>query len=190
MTERVTQGPGPVAQSPTSHPSTRWLHGPTSDLLFGCGLLYVFIFIFLGAAGPGIMQAVPLGTLALIGLFAGAPHYGATLLRVYEHREDRRKYAIFAVGITAFLGGAFTLSLFQYTLGTILVTLYFNWNSWHYAGQNYGLALMFLRRRNVEVVPLAKRLLYASFVLSSLLAIVAMNGGKGGALYGPDAGPC
>jgi hypothetical protein len=160
---------------------------PDPGLLFGCGLFYICIFIFLGAAGPGIMQVLPLGALPLIVILTSTPHYGATLLRVYEHRENRRKYAFFAVGITALLGGAFVFSLFKYLLGSILVTLYFNWNSWHYAGQNYGLAVMFLRRRGVGVEPLAKKLLYASFILSSALAIVSINFDATSAIYGPNA---
>ena len=154
------------------------------DLLFGCGLLYALIFVCLGAVGLGVMQGIPLGLLPMVTIFASAPHYGATLLRVYEHRDNRHKYAFFAVGITALLGAGFVLSLFEYVLGSILVTVYFKWNSWHYAGQNYGLAVMFLRRRGIEFTPEARRLLYASFILSSALAIVALNGEAGEALYG------
>jgi tetratricopeptide (TPR) repeat protein len=188
MAERATQGMIGVDSSPlpVGRPSTRWLHGPASDLLFGCGLFYLLVFVALGATGSRATEVVPQGLLPLLAIFAGAPHYGATLLRVYEHRESRRKYAFFAVGITALLGAAFVVSLFEYALGTLLVTLYFNWNSWHYAGQNYGLAMMFLRRRGVEVAPRAKQLFYASFLLSSAIAIVAMNGGDG-IIYAPDS---
>ena len=87
-------------------------------------------------------------------------------LRVYEERDSRRKYAVFAVGVTALLAVAFVASLHWYVLGSILLTLYFNWNPWHYGGQNYGLAVMFLRRRGVPIVGGTKRWLYASFLFS------------------------
>ena len=32
----------------------------------------------------------------------------------------------------------------------MLFTLYLTWSPWHYTGQNYGIAVMFLRRRGVE----------------------------------------
>ena len=173
-------------RSGTSSASTRWLHGPAPDLLFGCGGLYLLIFVALALSGPAAMTWLPEGLLPLLAIFVLAPHYGATLVRVYEQRESRRRYAFFAVGITALLVFGFSISLYHYALGSFLVTIYIDWNSWHYAGQNYGLAIMFLKRRGVLVTPMTKRLFYASFVLSSFLAIVAMNGVGPEALYGPS----
>jgi hypothetical protein len=50
--------------------------------------------------------------------------------------------------------------------GSVLITRYLTWSPWHYTGQNYGIAVMFLRRRGVEITPGTKRWLHASFVLS------------------------
>ena len=47
-----------------------------------------------------------------------------------------------------------------------MATLYLTWSPWHYSGQNYGISLMFLRRNGVAPSPLAKRVLYTSFILS------------------------
>ena len=155
--------------------SARWLHGPFSDIFLGCGLLYALLFVGLGLIGPGITTSVSLGALAVGAIATGAPHYGATLLRVYEQREDRRKYALLAVWFSGLLVFLFGASLYWQALGIFFVSLYFIWNPWHYSGQNYGLAMMFLRRRGIEVTPVARRFLYASFVLSAFLAMVAMN---------------
>ncbi len=168
---------------------SRWLFGPVPDLFLGCGLGYAIVFVLLWAEGPRISQWLPLGMMPLLLLLTGTPHYGATLLRVYEERESRRKYAFFTVWVSLALAVAFVASLHWVALGSILLTLYFNWNPWHYGGQNYGLALMFLHRRGVPVDPRTKRLVYACFLLSALLAIVEMNGGARGAIYAPeDAG--
>jgi tetratricopeptide (TPR) repeat protein len=61
-------------------------------------------------------------------------------------------------------------------LGSALITLYITWSPWHFAGQNYGLALMFLRRRGVDVTPGLKRLLYTSFICSFLLVFLLAHG--------------
>ncbi len=164
---------------------SRWLFGPVPDLFLGCGLGYAIVFVLLWAEGPRIAQVLPLGLLPLLLLVTGTPHYGATLLRVYEERESRRRYAFFTVWVSLALAAAFVASLHWYVLGSILLTLYFNWNPWHYGGQNYGLALMFLHRRGVAVDATTKRLVYGCFLLSALLAIVEMNGAARGALYAP-----
>src|SRR5262249_47004770 len=60
-------------------------------------------------------------------------------------------------------------------LGCILFTLYITWSPWHYSGQNYGLAVMFLARRGVAPGPRAKRWLQTSFLLSFVLAAIVMH---------------
>ena len=170
----------------TSTPAnSRWLFGPVSDLLLGCGVAYMGVFALLVFATAQLEAAVPLWSFLLISLVISAPHYGATLLRVYEQREDRRAYAIFTIHISAVLAGLFVASLYNSLLGSLLFTLYLTWSPWHYSGQNYGLAVMFARRRGVDVTPLAKRLLYASFLLSYGIVFVAFHSGSGNTGYGP-----
>jgi len=175
----------PAPDPRTADSSERWLFGPAPDLVFGCGLGYAWIFLALAVLDVRFVEAIPLGFLPLVLMITATPHYGATLLRVYEQRESRRAYALFSVGATAILAASFLVSLHVLAFGSLLMTIYFNWNPWHYGGQNYGLAVMFLRRRGVEITPMAKRLLWGSFVLSALLAIVEMNGLSPGAIYAP-----
>jgi hypothetical protein len=163
--------------------SPRWLFGPVSDLMLGCGVGYGLVFaalLVLGVRDQSILVWIP-----LISLFTGTPHYGATLLRVYEQRSERRAYAVFAVWITAAVWAVFYLGLYDAFVGSLLLTVYLSWSPWHYSGQNYGIALMFLRRRGVEVAPGTKRALYSSFVLSFLLTLLAIHGVQPGAEYAP-----
>ncbi len=158
----------------TARPN-RWLFGPTVDLLFGCGLVYVFVFAALSLRGDAVRAALPMGYALLPTLFISGPHYGATLLRVYEKTEDRRKYRFFALWTTLALVALFAWSVRDVAVGSWIATIYLTWSPWHYAGQNFGIGMMFLRRRGVDVTPAARRLYWASFVLSFALTFVAVH---------------
>lgn len=154
----------------------RWLYGPGRDLLFGCGLLYALLFAVFAVAGPGIRELHPPYLIPLLMVLVSTPHYGATLLRVYEHAEDRRAYAFFTVWVTIALCIAFVLGVYVNWVGTFMLTLYLTWSPWHYTGQNYGIAVMFLRRRGIEIPEATKKWLYASFILSYVLLFLVMHG--------------
>jgi len=171
----------------TSSAATPWLFGPALDLLVGCGLAYVVVFVVLSLRGDAVRAALPLGVGALVALFVSGPHYGATLLRVYARDEDRRKYRVFATWTTLALVVWFAWGLREPRVGSWMTTTYLTWSPWHYAGQNFGVGMMFLRRRGVEVTPLARRLYWLSFVLSFAAAFVALHGGAApNASYAPD----
>ena len=80
-------------------------------------------------------------------------------MRVYEHRADRRAYFLFSVVATILLLIVAGVALFRPWLGSVLATVYLSWSSWHYTGQNYGIAVMFLRRRGVDLDRTSQRML-------------------------------
>ena len=165
----------PPAHAPLASPRAPWLFGPAWDLLFGCGLLYTLVFGVFLVAGAEIRGAQPLWVAALVTLLVGTPHYGATLVRVYERRRDRTSYVVFSLWATLAVIGLFVAGLWLPAAGAFLVTLYLTWSPWHYTGQNYGLAVMFLRRGGVPLDPGLKRWLYLSFLLSFLLVFIGMH---------------
>ena len=71
-------------------PSGRWIYGPVRDLLFGCGLWYAIALGIFAIAGSEIRSGGGMALMPFIVLVFSTPHYGATLLRVYEQRDDRR----------------------------------------------------------------------------------------------------
>jgi tetratricopeptide (TPR) repeat protein len=166
-------------------PASGWLFGAVPDLLLGCGVGYALVIALLCVFGPDVRDALWPGALPFVAVLIGAPHYGATLLRVYERREDRRAYALFAVHATVLLWAAFVVATRWYWLGSLLLTIYLSWSPWHYTGQNYGLAVMFLRRRGVALDAVTKRWVYASFVLSYVVIFVALHSHAPGAEYTP-----
>jgi tetratricopeptide (TPR) repeat protein len=173
-----------VSNAPTDSTSASgardgWLYGRGTDLLLGAGVGYLVSIPMLAVASDlWEVAGWSIAASALLSLFISGPHYGATILRVYERRDDRRKYALFAVWATLALCALFVVGLHDALVGSILITLYATWSPWHFSGQNYGIALMFLRRRGVDIDPRAKRLLHASFLLSFGLWIVAMHGAR------------
>ena len=164
---------------PRSERPSEWLYGPWTDLLIGCGLGYALMIPLLYVVNKTTgLSAWPGAVAMALSLLVNTPHYGATIVRVYEAREQRRKYFVFTVYMTLAMTALFAASSRSVWLASALITVYVNWNPWHASGQNYGLTLLFLRRRGVPVDPVTKRLLYASFVLSAASAILALNTGS------------
>ncbi len=157
-------------------PGQPWLHGPIPDLLFGCGALFAISSLILGIGGGKSLEAVPAAVPAMLVAFVSAPHYGATLLRVYDRRSDRRAYFLFSVVATVVIAGIFGFSLFHRWTGSVLATVYLTWTGWHYTAQNFGIAMMYARRRGHSLAPRLRRSLHASFVLSFLLVVLVMHG--------------
>ncbi|MCZ6463397.1 MAG: tetratricopeptide repeat protein [Proteobacteria bacterium] len=162
--------------APARAAGSPWLHGPVSDLLLGGGLIYIPILLVLLFAGAQIQSALSLSLMPLVALAFSTPHLGATLLRVYERVEDRRAYRLFAFHATVLIAALFGVGLYHSLVGSILITLYLTVVPWHFTGQNYGIALMSLRRRGVEITPDVKRLIYASFVLTYVMTLLALHG--------------
>jgi hypothetical protein len=177
--------PAPIAGSTAAPGSRRWLFGPGPDLVLGCGLGYSAVLLGMCVFGSDVRTRLGMSVIPFLTLLVGAPHYGATLLRVYERREDRRAYAFFAVYATIALAAAFALGTRSLWVGSLLLTLYLTWSPWHYTGQNYGLAVMFLRRRGIAIEPSTKRLVYASFAFSFVLTFVVMHMERPAAPYAP-----
>lgn len=160
----------------TAPQGNRWLFGPVPDIVLGCGVGYIAFFALLVLGGEEFRTIFPVALLPLWSVFFGTPHYGATLLRVYEQRSERRTYAFFTVWVTLVLAALYVGGLYSAALGSVLLSIYLTWSPWHYTGQNYGVSLLFLRRRGVEVTPQTKRWIYASFVLSYGLTFLAIHG--------------
>ncbi len=166
-----------VAQPVTSAaPAAQgWLFGPVPDLLLGCGLLYLLGFPLLAAIGPELREAQPKLLFPILLLLTSTPHYGATLLRVYEQAAERRRYAFFTLWCTLAVVAWYAAGLWVPAVGSVLITLYLTWSPWHYTGQNYGLAVMFLRRNGVAFDARDKRWLYASFLSTYALVFLVLH---------------
>jgi len=165
--------------------SSPWIQGRVSDLLLGTGMLYLPFFAASLVVGPDLV----VGSIALVPflilLFANA-HLGATLVRVYSRPEDRRAYRLFSVWASLCIAALMGVGLWVPSVGSVLLTFYLTVVPWHFTGQNYGVSLVFLRRRGIEVTPELKRYLWLSFFLSYVIWIVALHGAQPGTVdYAP-----
>jgi len=165
--------------------SRRWLYGPVPDLFLGCGILYGVVVAIYAIAGSQLRALHPVYLLSLLILLTTMPHYGATLLRVYEHRADRRGYVIFSVYATIAVFAAYAYGVYNTYFASVLLTIYLTWSPWHYSGQNYGIAVMFLHRRGIPVDPLSKRLLHWSFGLSYVMVFFVFHASESVVSYDP-----
>jgi len=174
---------GATNPSPSPSPTRAWLYGPVPDLLLGCGVGSLCMMAAIAWYGTGHLAAIlPTGLMILI---FSLPHYGATLVRVYDRPEDRREYAMYAWWVSFGLAALFVFSLYSPLLGSILLTIYLTWSPWHYTGQNYGIVSLMLGRRGVAVPELGRRALRYSFWLSYALTFLAMHGVERAANYTP-----
>lgn len=183
MDDPVPRNDRPAAALPAA--PDRWFFGRGPDLLLGCGVWYAAVFVAMSVSGGSIREALPFGIAFLPINLVSSAHYGATALRAYERAEDRRTYALFTLWTTVLLGACFVVGLASVEAGSWLLTVYLTWSPWHYALQNFGVAMAFLRKRGIEVTPHARRLLHASFVLSFVLAALALHATRSGTSYAP-----
>ena len=159
-----------------SQPQRAWLFGPIHDALWGAGVGYLAVFAIFAAVGSGLRSLFPVWAMMFLVVLVSMPHYGATLVRIFEKQEDRRKYGRFAGYTTLALAAAFVWGLHDMWVGSFLFTIYLTWSPWHYTGQNYGITLMLLGRHGVTVSPRTKRFLYGSYVLSFVLTFFFIHG--------------
>lgn len=143
------------------------------------------MFAILVFSGDQLRSLIPLTLIPLVSLFLAVPHFGATMLRVYERAEDRRRYVLFGIWASLAVWVAFGAAVHSVLVGSILFTLYLSFGPWHYTGQNYGIALIFLRRRGIEIDAGLKRWIYASYVLSFVLTLIVVHEAGERAQYQP-----
>jgi tetratricopeptide (TPR) repeat protein len=158
---------------------SQWIVGPWIDLVVGCGAWSapLLVFAYLVIQSRAERWAVVFYALALV---CNYPHYMATIHRAYARSEDRSAYRVFTHYVTAGLIAIGATAHLWPTLLPWLVTAYIMWSPWHYAGQNFGLSMLFLRRAQVAVSARERQWLHTAFVASYVLLLAAFNQGSSG----------
>ena len=164
-----------AAQSAARPDAGLWVYNPWLDLLVGCGAWSAPLLLFYYFADSRALA----WSAAFYGLalFFNYPHYMATIYRAYRTSEDRQKYRIFTVHITALILLTLAVSHFWYGALPWIFTLYLTWSPWHYSGQNYGLFMMFARRAGAKPSATERRALYGVFLLSYFILFLSFHTG-------------
>jgi tetratricopeptide (TPR) repeat protein len=159
---------------PNSNNRTKWIYRPALDLGVGCGAWsapLLLLTYWLGGA-HGLQMSLAFYALTLV---ANNPHYMATLYRAYHTKEDFARYRIFTLHLTVLLLLTAVAAHWSIKLLPWLYTIYLTWSPWHYAGQNFGIALMFARRNEIEIKRSERNALYAAFVASFAMIFLGFH---------------
>jgi len=157
-------------------PNGPWIYKPWLDLLVGCGAWSAPLLLVTAWLSPSHTHSWVVGFYFLAILF-NYPHFMATIYRAYRTREQFEKYKFFTLHVTLLLAITGVLLHTSYRLLPWVFTLYIYWSPWHYAGQNYGLLQMFVKRSGAALTPTNGRWLRAAFIASYLMLLASFETG-------------
>ena len=156
------------------NPNKQYLNSASIDLLVGCGLwtLPLFALTYL----LNLQSLIGVGFFFyFLGNFSNNPHYMATIYRAYGRRENFEKYRFFTIYITMIVLMTIIVAHSFPLFFPLVWTIYLIWSPWHYTGQNYGIAMMFVRRGGINPDPKERNLLHYSFIASYICWLVDMQ---------------
>jgi tetratricopeptide (TPR) repeat protein len=151
-----------------------WVSRPLVDLLVGCGgwsLPLLLASYWLVDADARRWSSV----FYALALACNYPHYMATIHRAYFRQADRDRYRLVTHYLTAGLVLLAVAAHVRPALLPWLFTAYVMWSPWHYTGQNFGLAMMFMRRAGVPIDERQRRRLRLAFAASYVMLLAAFN---------------
>ncbi|MBX7218838.1 MAG: tetratricopeptide repeat protein [Blastocatellia bacterium] len=163
-------------ETPAANVPGPWIVSPFWDIVVGCGGWSAPLLLAAMWLDRGNNPAVSLLSYGLL-LVCNYPHFMATIYRAYRTQTDFAKYRIFTVHLTGLLVLTALLAHWSVSLLPWVVTLYVIWSPWHYAGQNFGLALMFARRNGVQPSRVDRELLYGAFIGLYLVTFLSIHTG-------------
>jgi hypothetical protein len=164
VTARLGDGAGGFVAAPAAPalgaPRPGWLRSPAFDAWFIGGTLALALTLGrVASAGPTAFTRVLLADLWLLAY----PHVASTYTRVAFDRPSARRHwfllaalpplVLAATSAVAWAGGLVALN-----------SVYFYWQSWHYARQSYGIARAYRRARGPGAAardPAADAVVYA-----------------------------
>jgi tetratricopeptide (TPR) repeat protein len=158
----------------TATKDSSWIYAKGLDLVVGCGAWSAPLLLlgyFFGKESNSTASILFYG-LALVFNY---PHYMATVYRAYHRREDFAKYRFYTIHLTILLVLTVIISHWAYALLPIVFTIYLTWSPWHYTGQNFGIAMMFARRKGATPTRANRNALYISFLASYLLLFLTFH---------------
>ena len=155
-------------------PASPWIFGPKTDLLIGCGawsLPLLALTFYLSQRDAVHVSFV----FYFLGVFCNQPHYMATVYRAYHTPHDFNRYRFFTVYVTVFIVLTAVIVHLAPALFPWLLTFYLTWSPWHYSGQNYGIAMMLIRRAGGKPTDDDRNLIWWSYLASYAVWFLALH---------------
>lgn len=152
------------------------IFSPLIDLfvLGGVSVLFYAIFQAIDASTPFFMpDANGLQVIFVLSLLVNQPHYSATYYRVYRSWEQTKRYSVVSIWIPIVL---VLISIWCFlapsTVAGWFCKIYFATVSYHYAGQTYGVALIFTHKAGIQVDRLLKICMGVPIYTSAVLWLI------------------
>lgn len=163
----------PVGQPAAQIP---WLFGPRVDYLCA-GSLTFLIFLPLLALNVTTPNPAFVNTLVILGnVLVNSPHYAATYYRVYRGKARILAYPVEAVVAPAILIlVAAACFIFPTSLTPWVAFAYLTTSGYHYAGQTYGVSMIFLGKSGARLTMLQKRILRAPIYAAYVYSVIKLN---------------
>ncbi len=136
-------------------PKRVFIFSPLIDIvvLGGMSILFFAIFQAMDLMSP-YMRMNESGAQALMWLnwIVNQPHYSATYYRVYRSWSETKRYEIVSMWLPlVLLGITVWCFLAPHSVAPWFCKAYFISVSYHYAGQSYGIALIFMHKAGIAV---------------------------------------
>lgn len=173
----VDGGLGRSAATATIATTSPWLFAPSLDIIVILGGLSLGYFLLsLALPNTPVVRGWAGGFFFYMLFLCNFPHYAATMYQVYRSPGEIRTYASGAVAATVLLIGLTILgALDPYHWIPWLGGLYILWSPWHYSSQNYGIGVIYLKRRGFAMDALDKRLLMTALYGPFLYQMIVRN---------------
>jgi len=132
----------------------RGIFSPAVDLLVlgGVSMLCFAICQAIDLVTPMLkVNNLGIQIIFYLSLVINQPHYSATYYRVYRSWSETKRYAVVALWLPILLSGIAVACFFSSDLAGWFCKAYFLTVSYHYAGQTYGIALIFAHKAGLTV---------------------------------------
>jgi hypothetical protein len=153
-----------------------WLFTPVVDYLCVGSLTFL---VFLPVLILNVTTPTPRlvnGLLVWGSILVNFPHYAATYYRVYRDTNQVRRYSVQAVWVPALLSVvAAACFLFPDRLTPWVAFVYLTASGYHYAGQTYGVSMIFIGKSGLRLTRWQKRMLLLPIYSSYLYTLVGLN---------------
>lgn len=164
-------------QTLTKSQNSPALFAPWFDMLIlgGLSLLLLPVIFYLDGLVPGYYTTATMGTILLsLAVLTNYPHLAATYYRVYGDMREVAKYKYTAILVPLLL---IVPLVFSFAMPSVVAPwffkIYFLIVSYHYAGQSYGISLIYARKSGVQFNQLTKALIAIPLFAAAFLWVVA-----------------